>query len=212
MTDAAGIICCSSCSQPYHEQCIESVMNQSLLDLAAWLCPTCKPKRDNRDGTPVRGAEISNKHKAAAENITYRRKNNVSGSLKPERQGSSNGDCAVTSEEVRRIVKSEMDELLARLNDTMTNHVKKELISIREEMGQVKESMKFMNDQYEDMKNQLKKKIDSINELEKENYQLKASLGELGTRVAVIEQQARSANAEVQCLCPNSKTRTWCQL
>ncbi|XP_047543220.1 uncharacterized protein LOC125075553 [Vanessa atalanta] len=63
-----------------------------------------------------------------------------------------------------------------------------------------KESMKFMNEQYEDIKSEIRTKFKAFEILNKENEQLKVTIQDLDMRLNVMEQQSRACNIELQCL------------
>lgn len=192
--DGDSRVTCTKCRVFYHKSCVSTSVKGDTNDWAAWLCPSCKPKRGNSDSTPVRGG---NPHKSIHDtNITIRNKKGTP----VESPVSMETDGPVTSSEVRSIIRSEIATLTEHLKETLAQCVNNELKSIKIEIEQVKESMNFMNDKYETIKSELSTKSTALHQLQKENEQLKASLKEVSMRINTMEQQARSSNVEIQCL------------
>ncbi|KAJ8724734.1 hypothetical protein PYW07_015692 [Mythimna separata] len=154
-----------------------------------WLCPTCKPKIRNTDNTPVR-------YSHGDPNITLRKKGsstNLSVDITPK-------EAPVTSIEVNRIMKKQIDDLMRHLNETLANYVNKELKAITDKIEGLKASMSFMNEKFEEMKTEFSLNTKVVSNMKKENEQLKASVKDLSGRLNQMEQQARSSNLEIQCL------------
>lgn len=171
-----------------------STLKGNTNDWTTWLCPSCKPKSGNSDGTPVRGG---NPQKSTPESyITIRNKkgNTTESFVAVETDG------PVTSSEIRSIIRSEIATLAKHLNVTLVQCINNELKSIKTEIEQVKDSMTFMNEKYETIKSEISNKFTTLHQLQKENEQLSASLKEMNMRVNTMEQQARSSNVEIQCV------------
>lgn len=186
---------CSHCKNNYHDRCITVSVEESsrLIDLPNWVCPNCKPKIKTADNTPVRSTTAC-KRTVPDSNITHRKKGVSSMSVE------DNKPTSLSHSDVRDIIKGEIKDLLKHLDNTMATFVNNELKSIKEEIVQVNESMKFMNSQYEEIKLEITKKFATISELQKKNSQLESTVSELNLRLNLLEQQARSANIEIQCL------------
>ncbi|CAG9793567.1 unnamed protein product [Diatraea saccharalis] len=194
ITDPDSMVTCSKCRVSFHNSCVASSLEGIVKDQTTWMCPACKPKRGNADGTPVR---TSNPLKLAHEpNVTVRSKKGVAAASPVNMET----DGPVTSIEVRSIIRSEIAALTKHLNETLAQYVNKELKSIKAEIEQVKESMNFMNDKYEEIKSDISTKFMAIHELQKENEQLKIAFKDMNLRLDVMEQQSRSSNVEIQCL------------
>uniref|UniRef100_A0A2A4J8C8 FP protein C-terminal domain-containing protein n=1 Tax=Heliothis virescens TaxID=7102 RepID=A0A2A4J8C8_HELVI len=61
-------------------------------------------------------------------------------------------------------------------------------------------SMKFMNNQYEDLLKEHATSMEAVRELQKENFMIKSTMSSLKIRLEQLEQQTRSNNVEIQCL------------
>lgn len=196
ITKKADGVICSACNKQYHISCVATGLGKFPHESPlAWKCPNCKPRTSNADNSPIRTCSVG---MGAGEdgNITYRKKGTPPASPTVEIKG----DPPVTVTAVRDIVKGEISGLLKHLNETIANFVNRELKSIKDEITSVNESMKFMNEKYEDMRTELKSKFVLVNELQKENIQLKTTVKELNGKVNLLEQHARSCNLEIQCL------------
>ncbi|KAF9407974.1 hypothetical protein HW555_012187 [Spodoptera exigua] len=62
-----------------------------------------------------------------------------------------------------------------------------------------------MNLKFEEIKTEFSSNIKVVNEIKKENEQLKTTVKDLGMRLSLMEQQARSTNVEIQCLPGHNK-------
>ncbi|CAB3245041.1 unnamed protein product [Arctia plantaginis] len=109
-------------------------------------------------------------------------------------------DAPVTSRIVTNNVQREVKELMKHLNEPLANYVNKELKTIKDEIVQVKESMTFINNQYEEMRAGLAERNSQIHDIEKENEELKNAVKDLTTKVNLMEQHSRSCNVEIQCV------------
>ncbi|KAL0895374.1 hypothetical protein ABMA27_011507 [Loxostege sticticalis] len=181
---------CSQCKKLYHHSCFKTILAgaQQQIEQQNWLCPTCKPRTSNADHTPLRNKQVQDM------NITHRKKETQIGVILKD-EGTP-----VTSAEVSRIVKNEIDGLMRHLNQTLATYVNKELKVIKENIDEIRKSMEFMNEKYEEMKKEVSAKISLVHDVQRENEQLKATVKDLNTRVNQMEQQARSSNLEIQCL------------
>lgn len=191
-----GTMKCSHCKMHYHELCIKNATHVpiSAVILSNWLCPNCQPKTVRGDNTPVR-SNASIKVPALDDNVTRRKK-----AISTNTPDISQLNSPLTQTEVRDIVKVEIKDLIKHLNDTMTNFVNKGLKSIKDEIAQVNESMKFMNAQYEEIRTEISNKFATVTQLQKDNEHLKSTVKELNTRINIMEQQARSSNIEIHCM------------
>ncbi|KAF9414389.1 hypothetical protein HW555_007703 [Spodoptera exigua] len=93
-----------------------------------------------------------------------------------------------------------IDELMRHLNQTLANYVNTQMKAITDKLEGVNSSIEFMNVKFEEMKTEFSLNTKLVNELKKENEQLKTTVKDLGMRLTQMEQQARSTNVEIQCL------------
>ncbi|CAK1588779.1 unnamed protein product [Parnassius mnemosyne] len=118
-------------------------------------------------------------------------------------------DTPVTTEEVKEIVQTviqkEMESLYNKMSKSILDTLNKQLKDVSEELSKVKESIEFMNAEFEECKIESIAMKKSYKELQDENCKVKSAVQELTIRVNQLEQSARSSNAEIQCV-PERKT------
>ncbi|CAH2097778.1 unnamed protein product [Euphydryas editha] len=129
-------------------------------------------------------------------NITFRRSN-------PSPTTESNE--ILSLQNVRDLIQEAMDGLLDRIDRRITKIIEAKTKEIFKEINSVKESINYLNAQYEDMQKELHQKSKEIEKITNENGTLRAIVKDLGTRLSIIEQQSRMCNLEIQCI-PEHKT------
>ncbi|XP_045450618.1 uncharacterized protein LOC123659445 [Melitaea cinxia] len=72
--------------------------------------------------------------------------------------------------------------------------------SVKEEMSDMRNSMDFMNSKFESLLKEHKETKKVMVELQKENSVLQSNVRDLNARINTLEQNARSANVEIQCV------------
>lgn len=110
----------------------------------------------------------------------------------------------MTTNEVRNMMKEVMREELV----TIANKIKSEIASVisaelkflKEEIGDMKESMNFMSDQFEDIRRTREEDRVLVKNLQEQNLKLESMVNEQNSRINQLEQQARSSNLEIQCV------------
>lgn len=192
IVEGTSVVNCSSCQKPYHAACLTNLLGSDfqLCQQYSWLCPTCKPRTRNADNTPVRNTQGGDL------NITLRKKGtsaNTTSDVMPK-------EFPVTSTEVNRIMKKQIDDLMRHLNETLAQYVNKELKAITDKIDGLKTSVTFMNDKFEEMRTEFLLNTKVVSDIKKENEQLKSTVKDLSSRLNQVEQQARSSNLEIQCL------------
>lgn len=182
---------CKVCGKAFHIACVTSSEAKSCDEDSQWSCPMCsikRPKGSNNDNTPVRFNP----------NITLR------SSKRPALQSPPKSDSGLTNDDVRSIVQDvmekEMNALLSKLNTSLGAHLARELKCIKEEIKDMKDSMNFMNEKYEEVLKEHSDAKNKIAALEEQNSNLNSIVKELNSRLNSIEQNARSNNVEIQCV------------
>lgn len=165
-----------------------------------WKCPECLsnvPKGDN-SSTPIRShteGHISPTSapvtvpKSSVSKITRRKKievePNVEQHAKHPPSSLGDGDAAVVTRGDFHDLKKMIEEQLQKMNGMMNNF---------------QQSLSCFNDFYEEIRKSVEDKSARIMKLEKENIELKSTLGDVVKRLNTIEQQSRSSNIEIQCV------------
>ena len=110
----------------------------------------------------------------------------------------------LTQESVRQIVQDvmqiELEKMLSKVSANMNDILNRELHLIRERIERMSDSMTFLNSQYEDLLKEHVASKRNVVELQKENLNMKHTIGDLTGRLNHLEQQTRSNNIEIQCL------------
>lgn len=193
---------CNTCSLKYHYECL-NLTNRRFEDLSQdyknnWICPSCRsklPKSDNSN-TPIRGICVTPDEGTPISHITFRRPNSVVISDDTEK---------ISLAAVKELIQESMDSLIDKMERKMTGIFELKAKDIFKEVNEIKDSIKYINTQYEDIKTELQLKCNQIKKLSEENNNLRTTVKDLGTRISVMEQHTRMCNLEIQCL-PEYKT------
>lgn len=197
---------CRKCSAFYDLDCA-NVSEQRFRNTlskeqkSTWLCVECmskQPKTGNLN-TPIREHTHTHESKTCAgvsdnEDITFRKADPrlPSGSSSTEVSATGEWDnfTSTVTERVLKAIKSELPTMFSSI-------LQQELSSIMTELRDFRASLKFYNEEYEEMKATTENlKLDCI-KLDRENNLLKATVGELSYRLNNMEQNLRENNLEV---------------
>ena len=107
---------------------------------------------------------------------------------------------SVTCNDIRQIVKEELQCSLDLLKKNMMEQFDNKLKDILDHVAGITASISFLEEKYETIREDMSNKIKCIKTLETENSILKSSVSELTTRLNLIEQHGRANNLEVQCI------------
>lgn len=154
-----------------------------------WTCPGCRskePKIDNTN-TPIRTKSPSLTQYSPTSNVNIRSRS------APSDKTCNDAVIEITRRELRDIVKQEIETALKVL-------VSDEFRKINESITSFQQSLSFFNEQYEAMRSTLEDRSAKILQLEKDNRTLQDNLNQLAKRTNLLEQHARSANIEIQCV------------
>lgn len=192
---------CATCSLRYHYDCINTT-NAKYKELTTdykinWICPTCRskqPKGDNSN-TPVRSSASTAFETSPSSNVTLRRTQ-----LCTQQNKQTDNQELLTLDSVRQLIQEERKILLSEIEENMSRIMENKLKSMSKEINEIKESVAFANNQYEDLKQELLGKLTQVNELKRENEKLKSTVQDLNSRLSIMEQHSRMCNLEIQCL------------
>lgn len=196
-SDSDEHINCALCKKAYHSACLPGQVDPD--SRLAWRCPLCmniKARRGgNRDDIPVRSPQTPLGKTVLEPNVTARSNKRPALFSPPDHTASA----PVT----REVIQHMMDGMLAKLQLSMADLLNDKLKPIREEIQEVKESMSFINDQYEDFIREHRINQERVQALEEQNEKLKSTVKDLSDRINNMEQHARANNLEIQCLPEN---------
>ncbi|CAH0721165.1 unnamed protein product, partial [Brenthis ino] len=160
-----------------------------------WKCPEClnkQPKMGNIH-TPVRSAVVSGENKICTDTsevsyVTTRKKPSKS----PPHITSKckDNDFDLTESKLRDIIQQELASTIQKL-------VSSQLNTINNQISGFCESINFINAQYEEMKSKLEEKSNMVDQLRKENDQLKTSIKDFASRLNNVEVHMRESNIEI---------------
>lgn len=184
-------VVCTECNKNYHYACLSlDEMSLSLEMQAIWSCPECirnTPKPTKKDDTPVR-------------NVTITRGNRRPVPTSPQTERNQTITRAGVRETMQDVMNQNMKDILTKMQDTICKMFDKQLKPIKDELFEIKESMNFINSQYEDMKKDNESCKLKILELETRNDVLQCTVNDLSQRVNQMEQHTRQNNVELQCV------------
>lgn len=110
----------------------------------------------------------------------------------------------VTHQDVRDIVtdivQTQMNIFMSELNENISKTIHSELSLLKEEMDNVKKSMDFINEKFEEARRDHKLMRNDVQDIKSENSKLQDAVVSLNNRINNMEQDARSCNVEIQCV------------
>lgn len=148
---------CTQCKKAYHFECLTSeVVNVGIQKCPLCSCTKAKGKNDN---TPVRPTQGNSNQRAVKRPAVS---SPSQGAVKP-----------LTHEDVRDIIKTEMSAFFAKIDSTFTTAITRGLTSIKVDISELKDSLTYLGDQYENMKKQSTDNSNAIKILQEENQSLR---------------------------------------
>ncbi|XP_026314738.1 uncharacterized protein LOC113226357 [Hyposmocoma kahamanoa] len=90
-----------------------------------------------------------------------------------------------------------MTALASEMSVTIKSLISSEMKALKTEITEVKESLSFINKEYEEFRQQHQSAIGTIEMLQSENLEMKSTIASLSRRVNHLEQQARMCNIEI---------------
>ncbi|XP_026730728.1 uncharacterized protein LOC113495927 [Trichoplusia ni] len=205
-----GLKCCK-CSKFYDITCAnvseKNYSSMSGVQKCKWMCQECKSKlpKVGNINTPVRNQDFANvskgeSHDSGLENFTIRKNKNdcnIKSNSSPQRTSSSHSIrvddslVAAVTEQVHKVILEELPGLI-------TNIMKAELSSIKEDLQDFRKSIGFISADYDEMKTIVDKLVNDNSMLSKENEMLKLTMSEMSDRLNNLEQHLREENLELQ--------------
>ncbi|CAK1594928.1 unnamed protein product [Parnassius mnemosyne] len=201
---------CISCSGYYHLQCVSasSRKDPTLRNGSDWTCPAClskQPKTVKNDSTPVR---MSARKQCDTESVNVTLRNKNSKNKSPTTPSVSVIEKSIDSScDLRGFIRQEISELKRDLEFSFKNFINSELKIIKDEVQEIKMSIAFINNKYDEMKERFEiydKCLVSVNSLSNEIGIIKSSLAKLEHESNIRDQWARRSNIEI-CGIPEKK-------
>ena len=104
---------------------------------------------------------------------------------------------------IEEIMDSHKIELVTEITNSMKSLLSDELQSVREEFIDMKNSINFLSNQYEDLLKEHKSTLNTLKTLKEENSTMHSTVKKLSYRIDLMEQHSRLNNIEVQCIPEN---------
>lgn len=186
-----SVICCTKCKKSYHYTCLPN-FDDTIRDATNWTCAECSKKNL---ATPL----TSNTPVRSNSNVTKRKNNKRQALNSPPAT-----DHTLTSDDIRTIVqdiiKKELTEQLSIFKSSFGAVLNVELQTVKDEIKEMKNSMQFMNQQYEDFRKQHLEWEGTIEDIKMKNEAMQETMRLMESRINQLEQNARANNVEIQCL------------
>ncbi|XP_045451021.1 uncharacterized protein LOC123659904 [Melitaea cinxia] len=198
LSNSAEIIKCKTCKKKFHYACIstsKTPYTQVTEDFRnEWVCSVCL-RRNKEDIIETIGGVMA--HTATSdcdENVTIRCNETTN----------SNIDHTITTnvsmQEVRNIVREELQIVFEGFSKDMMKQFECKFQEMLNNMSAINTSIEFLEQKYEDVRQELSLKSEAIMNLERENKTLRADVSDLQSRLSLMELQSRACNVEVQCV------------
>lgn len=193
-------IVCSLCSKRYHYACITTT-NIKYEEVSSefkenWLCPECNRPSAGLDNsnTPVRAAltQVFDKSDYSS-HVTVRNKHKTS-------KAPDTNLYSLTPNDVRQIIREELNTIFNSFKLEIETQLSNKISEILCDLGKVTESISFMEKEYEEVRREMQHKIETINNLESENKNLRCYIQEVDSRLSQMERHSRASNVEIQCV------------
>lgn len=196
---------CTTCAKVYHHQCLNITPAQFKNNLSVlkktWLCPPCtNSKRRNKDSTPVRNA-----HNLPLHDTIEDKSSDEGGEV-----AASTDNSPVTLQSASTSLRapagdqeslpSWYETLEANLTAKLRAMISDEIKVIKLSNEDLLQSVQFMSEKYEEMKEVVNANNSEMARLRKENQDLKSDMVDLTSRVSLLEQHSRECNIEVSCV------------
>ncbi|CAK1598138.1 unnamed protein product [Parnassius mnemosyne] len=213
--DDESTILCTHCGGAFHHSCMDPANSYdfSTIDTNNWTCPTCtakKPKAIKGDNTPIR---LGASQAVVNNNVTQRlkKKKTVSEPSSKVQASDTVSQITVSSLELREIIRQEIrreiTELQKGLEASFEHLLNAKFKKIEDEMEEVKKSVSFINNKYDEIKTQLvnqEKSLKSMDVISADMTQLKTTFNKLESENNTRDQWARRSNIEI-CGVPEKK-------
>ncbi|KAF9424282.1 hypothetical protein HW555_000675 [Spodoptera exigua] len=189
---------CVRCSKSYHTLCIDfsHADTQGQEPSINWTCPQClskQPRSDNsnipvRPSTPTSMADVTF-------NVTRRK-------MTQSRLDTLQLDPSTESlrSDIREIIREEMRNALQDTIGEIKVSISANLKEINDQISAFKDSMNFLSDEFDKLKQDNITYRNEIKQLKKENEMLHYDLSEVKGKFINLDQLSRASNIEIQCV------------
>ncbi|CAK1589737.1 unnamed protein product [Parnassius mnemosyne] len=106
----------------------------------------------------------------------------------------------LTLESIKHIIHDEMNAFINKIESNISKIIENKIKGLTKEITDLKESVLFITNQYEDLKKDMQVKFKDVKHLKEENDCLKSTVKDLNSRLSIMEQHSRMSNLEIQCI------------
>ena len=183
---------CTHCKGDYHFLCLGISPAAYAKELkqpkkASWKCPDCKvlEKRGDNTNTPIR--------------LQQQPESPPSTSPKSVTHPSSHFD-NITMEELKSYIDNKLKEATQKILSSFRSTLTAEITSLNKTMEELRSSVAFVGSQYDQLNSTIAENAKIVDDLQKENTRLSGDLRDIKGKLAVLDQQSRACNLEIQCV------------
>lgn len=171
---------CTNCHHTYHSKCVNSPSG------IEWLCPICTSKVPKGDDTIIRSSTgTPTGYDSPTMYVSQRKKRLI-----------TDVDRSVpTVDDIRAILREELQAQDSRLG--------KRIEELSSQLNDFRQSMDFLSEQYDKLRNDNISQQAGLIALKKENENLRSVVSTLTTRLNQMDQVSRASNIEIQCVPEN---------
>lgn len=192
---------CSACGLGYDLLCANiTPKSYFLMDQDRknnWSCQECRNKIPKSDNTNTPARAVSRSATSDEDNGLGEERNITLRTKKQSSKCDSDGSY-VTEGHLRIIIKQEITKTIKQL-------VSEHLSNISQQIADFHESLTFFNKQYEELKQMVSERDDTISDLVSKNNNLTIQVKNLTNRLGQVEQSMRSPNIEINGI-PENKS------
>ncbi|CAK1595256.1 unnamed protein product [Parnassius mnemosyne] len=185
-------ISCSqtNCKKQFHYFCVQLASAKKPTN---WKCPDCIQEMSSnqrnkiKNYTPVKNSLSKDINESLNErqNVTITRGNTLNNSFVEETVNLRSAVRNILHEEIRDIIRAAISE---------------EFSILRKELRSCEDSLSYLNNKFEEMKNNVEACVEMNKTIQLENNLLQRKVKYLESRLSVIEQGSRQNNIEIHCL------------
>lgn len=190
------IVCSlSKCKKSFHYECVQIPL-ANLKTQKNWKCPECTvqslalQRSQGKDNTPIKPQCDLN---TSEQNVNKKRGTAVAEYDMDEAIENEEDQAEGLFSSIPATLETELRLLIRKL-------LVEEFSSIRKEMRSFDESLKFFNNQFEEMKKTVSACTEDNKQLRKELDLMQCKVKDLESKVSVMEQDSRQSNIELQNL------------
>lgn len=200
---AGELIICSCCKFSYHYLCLNITSEEfegRRRELERTLvCPGCSSitRRQKKDNTPVRGPSHPLTRDHTVEPVNDGASTHGNTSSQPSGAQAHTADAPVTEGVLRNILETFKQDITGTIKQVVVDVVAQRLSDIMKQISDFHDSLSFLNEQHENLKQIQADSTKTIEKLQSENSNLHSTIRDLSTRLTLVEQHQRENNVEI---------------